>query len=118
MTQPAPNVDTATISLKNLRSGGYATESYRDVEIYGGDSKHYGVTYTASTGTLQYEIPGRAARLTVPNTAISSAFKVYLNGDTASNVITAIVTDSQLSTTGAYFYGQPTLDVSGPLQGK
>ena len=42
VTQPAPN--TATINLANLRNG-YKAEVYRDISIYGGDSKHYAVTY-------------------------------------------------------------------------
>ena len=106
VTQPAPN--TATINLANLRNG-YKAEVYRDISIYGGDSKHYAVTYASNVGALTYKIPGRTADIDVPGTAISSAFKVSLTGDTVSNVITATVSGSELSTTGAYFYGQPVL---------
>ena len=112
VTQPAPNVKTATINLANL-SNGYKAEVYRDISIYGGDNKHYAVTYAPNTG-LTYKIPGRTADIAVPSGAISSAFKVSLRGDTDSNVITARVSDSELSTTGAYFYGQPVLTAPEP----
>ena len=105
VTQPAPN--TATINLANLRNG-YKAEVYRDISIYGGDRKHYAVTYDPNDG-LTYKIPGRTGDIPVPDRAISSAFKVSLTGDTNSNVITATVSGSELSTTGAYFYGQPVL---------
>ena len=111
VTQPAPN--TATINLANLRNG-YKAEVYRDISIYGGDSKYYAVTYASNVGALTYKIPGLTADINVTGAAISSAFKVSLTGDTDSNVITATVTGSKLSTTGAYFYGQPVLTETGP----
>ena len=112
VTQPAPNVNTATINLANL-SNGYKAEVYRDISIYGGDGKHYAVMYDPNDG-LTYKIPGRTDDIDVPETAISSAFKVSLRGDTDSDVITAEVRGSKLSTTGAYFYGQPVLTEPGP----
>ena len=114
VTQPATNVKTATINLANLSSTyKYKAAVYRDISIYGGDSKHYNIQYSPATG-LTYKIPGRTDNINVPDSFISSAFKVYLTGDTDSEVITATVENSELSTTGAYFYGQPVLTVTEP----
>lgn len=119
VTQPAPNVKTATINLANIRNG-YKAAVYRDILVYGGDRNHYTVRYTVPTGsTLTYKIPGRTDEISYTSEApISSTFAVYLKGDIASNVITATVgttaAPSELSTTGAYFYGQPVLTAAGP----
>jgi len=112
VTQPATNVSTATINLASISSG-YRAAVYRDISIYGGNSRNYNVQYTPNTG-LTYKIPGRTDDIAVPDGFISSAFRVTLAGDTDSEVITAQVENSRLTTTGAYFYGQPVLTVTEP----
>ena len=56
VTQPATNGSTATINLAGISSG-YRAAVYRDISIYGGDSRYYNVQYTPNTG-LTYKIPG------------------------------------------------------------
>ena len=104
---------TTTVSLQGL-SNGYKTGIFTgtEIKVHNGDSSHYDVTYSTlpSGGTLQIENPSGTL---AAGTNGSSVFDVWLTMS-RSYQMTAKVTGSDISTTGAYIIGSPTLTVGYP----
>ena len=104
---------TTTVSLQGL-SAGYKKGIFSgaEIKVHNGDSGHYNVDYSTvpSGGALQIETP---AGTLATATNGSSVFDVWLTMS-RSYQVTARVTDSEVTTTGAYIIGAPKLTVGYP----
>ena len=114
VTQPTSDRGKA-FNLQNL-TGGYYNKGNFDrasIKIHS-TSGNFPVTYivsdTSATLTAEYPSGGRQ-EFTSP---ISSALNVYLQMGSATSVVTAKVTGSDVTTMGVYIYGFPTLMVQHP----
>ena len=114
VTAPTPDREKA-FKLQSLTDGYYKKGNFdrASIKIHSA-SGHFPVTYTVSgTGaTLKAEYPsGGRETFTSP---ISSALNVYLEMGSATAVVTAKVSGSDVTTRGTYIYGFPTLTVAHP----
>ncbi len=107
---------TTTVSLRGL-SNGYRQNLFTgtQIEVHSGDSGHYDVEYTTvpSGGTFQIEGTTGTLGSYTEGSGASSVFDLLLTMS-RSYQVTADVTGSNITTTGAYIIGSPNLTVGFP----
>ena len=95
---------------------GYSVGDFGDSDelIHTGDSVNNPIVYTPRNRLVMGHADFGSDRLSVPSGPISSDFDVYLKRNTTTDMVTATVQGTDISTVGVYIYGSPTLEVDAP----
>ena len=109
-----PTTGTGTVTLTGLTNG-YAVGDFGDgdQQIYTGTGNDP-VLFTPRNLLVMEHADFGGDRIAVPSGPISSAFNVYLRRNTTSDMVTATIDGSTVTTTGVYIYGHPTVEVDYP----